>query len=182
MKLVVSAAAILGALALPLAANGAAKSKAKAKPTPSAAHAVATPDANPVTVSEERPVTTGTATCKLGTKSLSFKKAAGSFQTSGGFQTASLKFEGEKGLPKMEIGFMYQGTGIVTADYIQHLFVIGEDKALSAMKPHVSTCTITLARATPSMVEGTATCPKGMLNEDKPGRPITDIQFHAEAE
>ncbi|HVO31113.1 MAG TPA: hypothetical protein VMV18_10265 [bacterium] len=178
-RLAAIAAAVLATTLAASTATSLAASKARPKAT--ATPAVADPNETPTTTSGERPITTGTAKCKLGAKALEFKKAGGSFQSSGGFQIASLKFEGGKG-ERLQIDFMYQGTGTVTTDYIQHLYAIDEDKAISAMKPHVSTCTVTLAKASPTMVEGTASCPKGMLNEDKPGRPITDIEFHAEAQ
>lgn len=161
----------------------AAKPKAKPAAHATAARAAATPDTAPAVAGPERKVTGGSASCKLGTKSMSFKTATGSFQSSGGFQIASIKFEGgKKGLPKLAIDFLYQGTGPVDPSMIQHLYAIDDDNVVTAMKPHVSTCTIVLARATPNMVEGTASCPKGMLNEDKPGRPITEINFKAEAQ
>ncbi len=154
----------------------------KPKPKPAAtAKPAPKHDDGPSVSSAERPLADGAASFKFGKKDYELSKVGGSIQTSSGFQIASVKFEGTKGFPKLQLDFMYTGTGPIDATYITNVFAIDEDKEVSAMKAHVSTCSIVLAKATANMVEGTATCPKGMFNADKPGRPITDVKFHAEA-
>lgn len=171
------------ALLLPATALAAtaAKPKAKATATPKAAvTAKATPD-EPAVTSGERPFSEGNVSFKLGKKDYSLKKVLGSIQTSSGMQIATVRFEGEKGFPKLQLDFMYTGTGQVDPSYITNIFAIDDDNSVSGMKAHVTPCQITLEKATPNMVEGTASCPKGMFNMDKPGKPVTDVKFYAES-
>ena len=133
----------------------------------------------PSVASPERPLSDGAVSFKLGTKSLTLKTVGGSIQTSGPYQIASVKFSDGSSFPKLQLDFMYEGTGPV--DQITNVFAIDDGKQVSSFRAKVSTCAITLAKATPSLVEGTATCPKGMFNDEKPGKPITDISFRAES-
>jgi hypothetical protein len=150
----------------------AAKSKPKATPVPSSTDASVS--------SGERKLGAGTASFKLGTKEIQLDKVAGSIQTSSGFQIASVAFtDGDK--RRLQLDFMFLVPGPVEQGYITNIYAV-EDGATSAFKKGVGSCTLTLAKATPTMVEGTASCPKGMLDlANKPAKPITDVKFHAEA-
>ena len=173
---------IVAALVLvPAASFAAAKPKAKATPKPAATAKPSAHDDTPAVASPERPFSEGAASFKLGQRDYSLSKVQGSIQTSSGFQIASVRFEGNKGFPKLQLDFMYTGTGTVDPSYITNFFAIDDDKTVTAMKAHVTNCEITLEKATPSMIEGTASCPKGMFNNEKPGKPVTDVKFHAES-
>ena len=127
----------------------------------------------PAVTSGERKLTNGQASLKLGTKALKLSKVSGSIQTSSGMQIASLIFtDGKKG--RLQIDFMYQQDGPVDPSLLTNLYA-EDGSSLSAWKKGIGSCTVTLAKATPNSVEGTASCPKGMLDKtDKPARPITE--------
>ena len=143
---------------------------AKPKPSPTATAAV---------TSGERRLVEGSASFRLGKQALTLKDVGGSLQTSSGFQIASLVFTGEK-KQRLQIDFMYLAPGPLDPSMLTGLYASDEDGRISAFKKGIASCSINLAKATPDEVEGTASCPKGMLDlQDKPAKPITAIEFHA---
>lgn len=157
--------------------------KEKGKTKPAAVKATPKPlptDTGPAVTSGERSVAKGTAAYKLGDKSVKLGKASGSLQTSSGFQIAALKFT--DGKQRLQLEFMYTGTGPVEDGYLTSFFAVDEKGTYHAWKKSVGTCQVTLEKATPTMVEGTASCPKGLLDEkDRPAKPVTEVKFQAHA-
>lgn len=179
--------AVLASLAVPTFAMAQAKPKATAKPaakataTPKKAAATPAPTSSePATASAERELGAGAATLLVGKNQLKLEEVGGSIQTSSGFQIAALKFT--DGKSRLQIDLMYTGTGVIEPGYLTNLFFVDAEGNYSAHKKGVSSCTVTLTMATPSSVEGIASCPKGMVDmKDKPAKALMDVKFKAEA-
>ena len=171
--------------ARPAPATSPAKVAPKATPKPKAtatANAVATPDDEPAVMDGERKLAKGVATYKLGDRAMELSEVRGAIQTSGGFKIASLQFVGAK-TERLQIDVMFTAPGPVEQGYVTALYAIDEDGKVSAFKKGVGQCSVTLAKATAVAIEGTASCPKGMLDlQDRPAKPITEVKFSVEAD
>lgn len=185
-RLVLSAS--FAAFLVPAIAVAQAKPKATPKATPkpaAAAKKAATPapvptSSEPAVSSGERELGAGAASLLVGKNQMKLEQVGGSIQTSSGFQIAALKFTDGKN--RLQIELMYTGTGVVEPGYLTNLFYVDEEGNYSAHKKGVSTCTVTLTQASPSSVEGIASCPKGMMDmKDKPAKALMDVKFKAEA-
>ena len=162
---------------LPALAQGAGTAKPAKTP-----RIIPTPNPKePAVTSGERTFTDGSATWKLGKREMKMSEVKGSIQSSSGFQIASVAFVNDK-KERLQIDFMYLGTGPVEPQYITSIYAVDADGATTGYKKNVSTCQVVLEEATPTMVAGTASCPKGMLDQNaKPGKPITEVKFRAES-
>lgn len=179
--------------AKPASKPAAAKTPAKAKATPKAAKTPAvkvvatpapspTPD-EPAVMDGERRLATGEATWKLGKEERRASAVQGTIQQSGGFKIAAIKFPTGKKEERLKIEFMYEGPGPVNQGYLTTIFAVDENGRYHAFKKGVSDCNVNLAKATALEVQGTMSCPKGLLDEEnKPAKPIVDVKFHAKAD
>lgn len=173
--------------AKPAAAKPAAKRVApKAKKAPQVKVlpvASPTPD-TPAVMDGERALASGEARWKLGKEEFEVDEVQGTIQTSGPFKIAKLVFPAGK-KEKLQLEFMYEGAGDVDEGYLTNVFAVDDDGRYHAWKKGVSACTVKLAKATAFEVEGTAHCPKGLLdteNPPRPAKPITDVKFHVKAD
>lgn len=161
-------------MVMPKPAATAKKKAPAAKPTPVPV------SSEPAVSSGEREVGSGVASLLVGKNQMKLEQVGGSIQTSSGFQIAALKFT--DGKSRLQIELMYTGTGVVEPGYLTNLFFVDEAGNYSALKKGVSSCTVTLTQASPSSVEGIASCPKGMMDmKDKPAKALMDVKFKAEA-
>ena len=109
-------------------------------------------------------VKSGQATARFGGKDLVFTYAEGGFQQMSGFTTATLVFKLDaksKGEPHLNLTLTYQAPGKVDLDSRFSMSGLGMfmDGDVARFTKGKSTCTITLTKATPTEVEGTAECP-----------------------
>jgi hypothetical protein len=109
-------------------------------------------------------VKSGQAAVRFADKDLAFAYVEGGFQQMQGFTMATLVFRPEaksKGDPHLNITVMYQAPGRVDLDSAFSTSGIGmfHDGDVARFTKGKSKCTITLTKATPTEVEGTAECP-----------------------
>lgn len=165
-----------------------ATAKPKATPKPAAtAKVVATPVPSPTpdvpsVMDGERKLGSGEASWTLGKDAKHVSEVEGVIQQTGEFKIAILTFpHGKK--EKLQLEFMYTGPGPVNEGYITKAFAVDDDGRYHVWKKGVGDCQVELAKATAFEVEGTMSCPKGLLDmEDKPAKPIVDVKFKAKAD
>lgn len=194
LLLAVSAATCLAAAPTPKPtatpkAKPAAKATAKPKATPKATvkKIAATPVPSPTpdvpaVMDGERKLGSGEASWTLGKAAMHVSEVEGAIQTTGEFKIAILTFPAGK-KEKLQLEFMYTGPGPVNQGYLTKAFAVDEDGRYHAWKKGVGDCSVDLAKGTAFEVEGTMSCPKGLLDaEDKPAKPIVDVKFKAKAD
>ena len=109
-------------------------------------------------------VKSGQATAKHAGKDLVFTYAEGGFQQVSGFTLATLVFKLDAKTrvnTHLNLTLMYQGPGKVDLDSKFSMSGLGMfmDGDVARFTKGKSTCAITLTKATPAEVEGTAECP-----------------------
>lgn len=130
------------------------------------------------------PAKTGRASFRFGSQELTFNFVEGGFQQMQGFTTATLIFKPEAKLSQsMHLNFtlVYQAPGKVDLEGPFSLSGISMflDGSASRFTKGKSKCTITLTKATPTEVEGTANCPLLHDISGEEGTPLTAAKFHA---
>jgi len=130
------------------------------------------------------PAKTGHATFAFGSQVLTYNYVEGGFQQLQGFTTATLVFKPEvkfKPSAHLNLTLMYQAPGKVDLDGAFSLSGVSMfwDGSVNRFTKGKSNCTITLTKATPTEVEGTADCP--LLHEisGEVGTPLTKVKFSA---
>ena len=143
----------------------------------------------------------GSAAFTIGKSASKLPVASGSIQKSGEVYIVDLTFKDAASTSNnvvmtdgkiLRIGFgtMKEGPALMTTT-----FVARDGNVLSVLrkKPPVEgagipknkktgTCTITVTKIEEKVVEGTASCPSGMLDmDDKDAPPVTDVTFKATA-
>jgi hypothetical protein len=118
----------------------------------------------PAQTYEGTAVKSGQAAVKFAGKDVAFAYVEGGFQQMQGFTMATLVFRPDaksKGEPHLNITVMYQAPGKVDLDSAFSLSGIGmfADGDVAGFTKGKSKCTITLTKATPTELEGTAECP-----------------------
>lgn len=130
------------------------------------------------------PAKTGRAAFKFGSQDLTYDFVEGGFQQIQGFTMATLIFKPEAKLKQsmhLNLTLMYQAPGKVDLQgpfSLSGISMFG-DGSVSRFTKGKSKCTITLTKATPTEVEGTADCP---LLHDISGEeaiPVTAAKFRA---
>jgi len=126
----------------------------------------------------------GQVSFKFDSQDLTFKFVEGGFQQIQGFTMTTLIFRSEA-KPKvnthLNVTLMYQAPGKLDLEGPFSMNGIGMfwDGSYSGYKKGKSKCTITLTKATPTEVEGTADCP--LLHDEmgEVGTPLTNVKFSA---
>jgi hypothetical protein len=126
----------------------------------------------------------GQAAVKFAGKDLALSYVEGGFQQMQGFTTATLVFRPDaksKGDPHLNITVMYQAPGKVDLGSAFSMSGIGmfHGGDVARFTKGKSTCTITLTKATPTEVEGTAECPLLHNIEGKAMPALTVQKFSA---
>jgi hypothetical protein len=130
------------------------------------------------------PAKSGHASCKYDSQDLTYNYVEGGFQQTQGFTMATLVFKSEA-KPKqnrhLNLTLMYQAPGKVDLEGPFSLSGIGMfwGGDVSWYTKGKSKCTITLTKATPTEVEGTADCPLLHDNFGELGKPLTNVKFYA---
>ena len=129
-------------------------------------------------------VKSGQATATFGGKNLTFTHGEGGLQQVSGFTMATLVFRPDaksKANTHLNITLMYQAPGKVDLDSRYSMSGIGMfmDGDVAAFTKGKSKCTITLTKATPTEVEGTAECPLLHNIEGKVMPALTVQKFSA---
>ena len=130
------------------------------------------------------PAKAGGATFKFGTQDLTYNFVEGGFKQVQGSTTATLIFKPEAKLKQsmhLNLTLTYQGPGKVALDgpfSLSGISMFGED-SVSRFTKGKSKCTITLTKATPNEVEGTADCPLLHDISGEEATPVTSAKFHA---
>jgi len=198
LRLILAATAALSVAAAPATpkpattSKPAAKATAKPKTTPkpkatATAKVVMTPVPSPTpdlpaVMDGERKLGTGEASWTLGKDAKHVTGVEGAIQQTGEFKIAILTFPNGK-KEKLQIEFMYTGPGPVNQGFLTKVFAVDEDGRYHAWKKGVGDCSVDLAKGTAFEVEGTMSCPKGLLDaDDKPAKPILDVKFKAKAD
>jgi len=133
---------------------------------------------------EGTPAKTGQASFKFRSQDLAFKFVEGGFKQIQSFTMATLIFRSEP-KPKLNthlnITLMYQAPGKVDLEGSFSMSGIGMfwDGSYSGYSKGKSKCTITLTKATPTEVEGTAECPLLHDETGEVGTPLTSVKFSA---
>ena len=143
-----------------------------------------TPDPGPAVMDGERALAKGEAKWTLGKDARKADEVQGTIQTSGPFKIAKIVYPAGK-REKLQLEFMYEGAGEVNEGYLTNVFAVDDSGRYHAWRKGVSACTVKLEKATAFEVQGTAHCPKGLLdteNPPRPAKPITDVTFHAKAD
>ena len=109
-------------------------------------------------------VKSGQAALRFAGKDLAFAHVEGGFQQMQGFTMATLVFKPNaksKGDPHLNIVVMYQAPGKVDLDsaFSSSGLSMFHDGDVARFTKGKSRCTITLTKATPTELEGTADCP-----------------------
>lgn len=126
------------------------------------------------------PVKSGQATAKYNGQVLTFTVAEGGFQQTQGFTMATIVFRlGAKGTrgTHLNLTLMFKGPGKVDLDSAFSMSGIGlfKDGDVASFTKGKGACTITLTKATPTDVEGTADCPR-LHNIDGTAMPALSVQ------
>ena len=130
------------------------------------------------------PAKSGHASCKYDSQALTYNYVEGGFQPIQGFTNATLVFKSEA-KPKqnrhLNLTLMYQAPGKVDLEGPFSLSGIAMfyGSEVSRYTKGKSKCTITLTKATPTEVEGTADCPLLHDNFGEVGTPLTNVKFYA---
>ncbi|MBZ5554626.1 MAG: hypothetical protein LAO21_18060 [Acidobacteriia bacterium] len=130
------------------------------------------------------PAKTGHASFKYGSRVLTYNFVEGGFKQTQGFTTATLVFKSEpkpKENAHLNIVLMYQAPGKVDLEGPFSLSGISMfwGSSVSRYTKGKSKCTITLTKATPTEVEGTAECPLLHDISGEVGTPLTGVKFSA---
>jgi hypothetical protein len=130
------------------------------------------------------PAKTGRASSRFGSQELTFNFVEGGFQQMQGFTMATLIFKPEAKFRQsmhLNLTLMYQAPGRVDLEGPFSLSGISMflDGSASRFTKGKSKCTITLTKATPTEVEGTADCPLLHDISGEEGTPLTAAKFHA---
>jgi hypothetical protein len=133
---------------------------------------------------EGTPAKTGQASFKFGSQDLTLKFVEGGFNQVQSFTMTTLIFRSEA-KPKvnthLNITLMYQAPGKLDLEGSFSMSGIGMfwDGSYSGYKKGKSKCTMTLTKATPTEVEGTAECPLLHDETGEVGTPLTNVKFSA---
>jgi hypothetical protein len=130
------------------------------------------------------PAKTGNASFKFGSQALTCNFVEGGFQQMQGFTMATLVFKSEvkpKENTHLNLTLMYQAPGKIDLEGAFSLSGLSMfwDGAVSRYTKGKSKCTITLTKATPTEVEGTADCPLLHDMSGEAGTPLTNVKFYA---
>jgi hypothetical protein len=130
------------------------------------------------------PVKSGHVSFQFGSQELTYNFVEGGLQPIQGFTTATLVFKSEA-KPKqnrhLNLTLMYQAPGKVDLEgpfSLSGLTMFWDGEASRYTKGK-SKCTITLFKATPTEVEGTAECPLLHDMSGEVGTPLTHVKFYA---
>jgi hypothetical protein len=133
---------------------------------------------------EGAPAKTGHVTFKYGSQEFTYSFVEGGFQQIQGFTMVTLVFKSEikpKQNTHLNLVLMYQAPGKVDLEGQFSLSGISMflDGDVSRFTKGKSKCTITLTKATPTEVEGTADCP--MLHDisGAAATPLANVKFFA---
>jgi hypothetical protein len=130
------------------------------------------------------PAKTGHATFTFASRGLTYGFVEGGFQQMKGFTMTTLVFRTEvkpKVNAHLNITLMYQAPGKVDLEgpYSVSGIAMFADGSVSRYTKGKSKCTITLTKATPTEVEGTADCPLLHDASGEAGTPLTNVKFYA---
>jgi hypothetical protein len=130
------------------------------------------------------PAKTGHVSFKFGSQDLTYNFVEGGFEQIQGFTMATLVFKPEvkfKLNAHLNFTLMYQAPGKVDLEgpfSPSGIFMFWEG-SVSRFTKGKSKCTITLTKATPTEVEGTADCPLLHDMSGEVGTPLTSVKFYA---
>lgn len=130
------------------------------------------------------PVKSGHASFKYDSKDLTYNFVEGGFQQMQGFTMATLVFKSEpkpKENTHLNLVLMYQAPGKVDLDGSFSMSGVSMfwDGEVSRFTKGKSKCTITLTKATPTELDGTAECPVLHTMDGEVGVPLTNVKFSA---
>ncbi|OFW10480.1 MAG: hypothetical protein A3H96_26405 [Acidobacteria bacterium RIFCSPLOWO2_02_FULL_67_36] len=130
------------------------------------------------------PPKTGHATFTFASKDLTYDVVEGGFQQVEGFTTATLVFRPAvkpKANSHLNLTLMYQAPGKVdlAAPFSVNGIAMFGDGSVTRYTKGKSQCTITLTKATPTEVEGTADCPLLHDISGEVAAPLTNVKFSA---
>lgn len=130
------------------------------------------------------PAKSGHVSFKFDSGELTYNFVEGGFQQIQGFTTATLVFKSEPKPKKnrhLNLTLMYQAPGKVDLEGPFSLsgLTMFWDGAASRYTKGKSKCTITLTKASPTEVEGTAECPLLHDMDGEVGTPLTNVKFFA---
>jgi hypothetical protein len=130
------------------------------------------------------PVKSGHVSFKFDARDRTYNFVEGGLQQIQGFTNATLVFQSEP-KPKenmhLNLTLMYQAPGKVDLEgpFSASGIAMFWGSSVSRYTKGKSKCTITLTKATPTEVEGTADCPLLHDNFGELGKPLTNVKFYA---